>query len=72
MRLPWRRGDAPIRVWTARAVEGAEWEFFDDVLPRPATGEALELVLPVDSEEPGRFYRLEYLPDSRFDPALPP
>ena len=59
--LSWTHDGAPVRVWTATNPAASLWELYDEVGRGRASGERLEVSLPVDRADASRVYRLESL-----------
>jgi subtilisin-like proprotein convertase family protein len=66
LRVRWTAAAAstPVRIWTSEvASPGDSWEIYETLGVLPGSSEPGGLFLPIDSEEPVRFYRLEALSD---------
>jgi hypothetical protein len=57
--VEWISDGTSVVVWTATATVGAEWEIFDELGSEAPAGARVEFTLPVDADEPVRYYRIE-------------
>lgn len=57
--VSWESQEVPVRILTAAAVHGAEWEVYEPFAPTAGAGQEVSVFLPVETEESGRLYRLE-------------
>jgi subtilisin-like proprotein convertase family protein len=59
--VAWTDAGSPVRIWTTAAVPGNAWEIYDTVGSDGLPGERRGMLLPVDADEPARFYQFEVL-----------